>query len=207
MSAGFNVGVYRTLAALYPKAFRDEYRDDLVAAFAAQCRDQSVGRVWLRTLRDLIVTVPNQHLESRMKRPSPHSVAVVALSIAVGVSVLALASGTGPTTWIFLVVALGALLVAGLSWAAARPARADTLSERLTWWKLAGSGIAVLAVVIGLINIPIWGEGDLPGPMWVVMMLSLVGGVSLLAAGLALGTAHWFTRNRAIPKSAQPRVG
>jgi hypothetical protein len=64
--APIHVVVYTRLTALYPSAFRDGYRADLVAMFAEQLRDEAPARVWARTLRDLTVTVPAQHLETRM---------------------------------------------------------------------------------------------------------------------------------------------
>ena len=70
--------MYRHLSALYPKSFRVEYGDDLVTTFTEQLRDEGAARVWLSAIRDLVVSIPTQHLEARMKRPAPQTAAVIA---------------------------------------------------------------------------------------------------------------------------------
>jgi len=202
MTGGVSVGIYRRLAALYPKTFRDEYRDDLVDTFARQLRDEGTGRVWLRAIRDLIVTVPAQRLEAHMNRSSTHTVAIAALSIGVGVTALAVLSGSGPAAWIFLLVAVAALVVAALSWRAARPVQGDPRGATTSWKKFVVAGAVLLGTTIAGINIPPWDNGDLPGQLWGVMMLSLVASIALLAAGLTMGVARGFGRQPHRPKSA-----
>jgi len=202
MTGGVSVGIYQHLAALYPKEFREEYREDLVDAFARQLRDESVGRVWLRAIHDLIVTVPAQRLEAHMNRSSASMVAVAALSIAVGVLVLAALSGTGPATGIFLLVALVALVIATRSWKAPGSAHLAPRGVATSWTKFVVVGGLMLGVTIAGINVAPWDNGELPGQLWGVMMLSLVAGIALLAAGLALGIAHGFGRQHHRPKSA-----
>ena len=78
MSTRRSINLYRLLSSLYPKAFRDAYGDDLVATFTEQLRDERATGVWLSTLRDLVVTIPSQHMEARMSVPAPRTVAVIA---------------------------------------------------------------------------------------------------------------------------------
>ena len=195
MSADFQVAVYRCLAALYPKAFRDVYRDDLVATFALQLRHEGPGRVWLRTLHDLIVTLPCQHLEARMNyRPTPHAASVPIFSIAVGVGVLAVISGEGPVPWILLLIAAAGLLVAVLSWQATRPMQPTPVRYTKHWRKCLVIGVALLAGVIVALNGP---SLDDAGAGWMLVIAGLVMSVALIASGIAMGVAQWSTRHRA----------
>ena len=44
MSANVHAALYRRLVALYPREFRDEYREDLAATFATQLIDDGALR-------------------------------------------------------------------------------------------------------------------------------------------------------------------
>ena len=61
---------YRALLRCYPRRFRADYRDEMTRLFADQLRDArstegtvGVARLWWRSLVDLVVTAPGQHLE------------------------------------------------------------------------------------------------------------------------------------------------
>jgi len=195
VSTNFQVALYRRLAALYPKAFRDVYRDDLVATFALQVRDEGPARVWIRTLRDLAVTLPSQHLEARMNyRPTPHAASVPVCSIAVGVGVLAVMSGEGPVPWILLFVALAGLIVAVLSWQATSPMRPAPVRYTKHWRKCVLTGVALLAGVIAVLN---FASTDDAGAGWLLVIAGLVGGVALIMSGIAMGVTQWSLRRRA----------
>jgi hypothetical protein len=185
MSARWSVSVYRRLTVMYPKSFRDEYGSDLVAAFRQQLHDEGPSRVWLSTLGDLIVTIPSQHLEVHMKRPTPHTVAVIATSLTVAALVLAVAAGTGPVVGVFLFVAVAALAVATIAWKAARPAGLVEVCVAGRWRTYLTVGVALLAVTIMAINVPPYNEA--------LMMLSLVTGVALTTVGLTIGIARRST--------------
>jgi hypothetical protein len=184
------VSVYRHLSALYPKSFRDKYGDDLVATFTEQLRDESAARAWSSAIRDLVVSIPAQHLEARMNRPAPQTVAVLATIITVAALVLALAVGTGPTVGIFLLIAVVGLIVATLSWRAARPVNRAGKTVGNRWRTVLYSGIALLIVVLLVINVPPYNDRELPGAGWVLMMMSLVSSVGLITVGLTMGIAN-----------------
>lgn len=57
-------GVYRALLLLYPKPFRDRYRDDLAQAHDDLIADLGPTRAWCRSGLDLLVTVPRYRLEA-----------------------------------------------------------------------------------------------------------------------------------------------
>jgi hypothetical protein len=198
MNTDRSIAVYRRLSALYPKAFRAEYGHDLVATFAEQLRDERAVRVWLSTIRDLVVTIPTQHLEARMnRRPAPQTVALLATGFTVAALVLALAAGIGSVVGLFLLIALLSLVVATLSWKAARPAT-DGASVATRWRTILMCGIGLLATVLVVINVPPYSNRELPEAGWVLMMLSLVTSVGLITVGLTIGIARRLNRHTAV---------
>lgn len=195
MNGPLSVAVYRRLSTLYPKRFRAEYGADLVAAFAAQLADEGVARTWLSTARDLVVTIPSQHLEARMNRPTPHTVAVIATTVTVAAFLLAVVTGTGPVVAVFLLIALVGLVVATLARHAARSADRQRASDATRWRTLLIAGVALLAAVIVLINVPPYNDKELPGLGWALVMLSLVSSIGLITVGLTMGIARRSTRH------------
>ena len=193
MTTQLSVAVYRYLSALYPKSFRAKYGPDLVATFTEQLADDGAIRTWLSTFRDLVVTIPSQHLEARMSRPQPQTetLAVVATTVTVTALVLAVVAGTGPVVGVFLLIAVAALVVATLGWKAARPAGRSVASR---WRTLLIVGVALLAAVIVVINVPPFNDKDLPGAGWALMMLSLIASVGLITVGLTMGIARRLAR-------------
>ncbi len=187
-----SIAAYRRLSALYPKSFRDEYGEDLVATFTEQLSNDSSIRVWLSTIRDLFATVPSQHVEARMNRPTPQTVAVISTGVVVGALVLAVVAGTGPVVGVFLVAGLAALVVATLAWRAARPADRSGANR---WRTVLIVGVALLTAVIVVINVPPYNDRELPEAAWALMMLSLVCGVVLITIGLTMGIARLSTRH------------
>jgi len=93
-----HLAVYRRMTRLYPASFRQDYGEDLGALFAKQIEDESAGRVWARTIRDLAVSVPFQRLETHMNRPSSHLLTGMFGVLAATATLLALTLGTGPAT-------------------------------------------------------------------------------------------------------------
>lgn len=187
MSHARSVALYRRLSCMYPKAFRAEYRDDLVATFAEQLRDESASRVWLSTVRDLVVTVPSHHLEARMKRPNARTVAMIATATTVAALILAVIAGTGPVVGVFLLAAVAALSVATFSWRAARSAEQQVAATQSRWRTLLICGGALVAAAIVVINVPPYNNKELPEAGWALMMLSLLTGVALIVVGATLG--------------------
>jgi hypothetical protein len=190
MNTPRSIAVYQQLSLLYPKAFRAEYGDDLVATFTEQLRDDRAARVWLSTVRDLVVTVPSQHLEVRMNRPTPQTTAFIAASVTAAALVLAVVAGTGPVVGVFLLAAVAGLVVATLAWRAARPADRYGTGATNRWRSLLIVGVVLLAAVIVVINVPPYNDKDLPGPGWALMMLSLVTSVALITVGLTMRIAR-----------------
>ena len=187
MNRDRNIALYRALSALYPQSFRDEYGDDLVATFAEQLSDDRLAVVWWTAIRDLAVSIPTQHMEARVHRPAPRTVAVVATASAVAAFVLAIVAGTGFDVGVFLLAAAVSLVIATLAWTADR--RIGSRST-MRWRSVLGLGIALLAATIVVINVPPYDERELPEAGWFLMMLSMVTGVALIIIGLTIGIAR-----------------
>jgi lysylphosphatidylglycerol synthetase-like protein (DUF2156 family) len=193
-----SVAAYRFLSVLYPKSFRDEYREDLIATFSEQLRDERATRVWVSAIRDLVVSVPSQHLEARMNRPSPQTVAVIATVATVAALVLGVVAGTGPVVGVFLLIALVSLVVATWAWKAARPIGRAGVHVANRWRAVLILGVALLAAVLLVINVPPYNDRELPEAGWVLMMLSLVSSVGLIVVGLTMGIADRSNRHTKI---------
>lgn len=192
MNTQWSIAVYRHLTALYPKAFRAEYGADLVATFAEQLAEDGTAKTWLSTIRDVAVTVPSQHLEARMRRPNPQTLAVIATTVTVAALVLAFAAGTGPVVGVFLFVAIAALAVSTVAWKAARPAAQRV---RYRWRTYLVGGVLLLGAVIATINVPPYNDRELPGIGWALMMLSLITSIGLITVGTTMGIAQRSTRH------------
>ncbi len=143
---------YAALIRLYPRSFRDEYGPDLVQLLRDQCADEPTWRVAARALADLVLTVPNQHLEARMHRTSDPTLTLT-LAYAAGAAAglaLALVGGSNTAT---LVVG-GAIAVVGATlaiatWRRAAPfRREDTTDVTRQWWKFLVSGTGLTGVVL-----------------------------------------------------------
>lgn len=170
-------GAYRLALHLYPRAFRREYGDDMVALFESQRRDEGTLRVVGRTAVDLVSTIPTRHLEAHMSRPSP-TIAVVVLA-ALGV-LLAVVGGTSG------VLAAAVTFVVGvLVWSRNRPVATPAGGR---WWKLLLSGLGLLAALIVVTT----ATGELPEGGWFVAMFTLLLSLLLIAGGLVLGAASRF---------------
>jgi hypothetical protein len=139
---------YSALVALYPRQFRDEYRADMVLVFREQCRDEPTWRVCLRSITDLALTVPNQHLETQMHHRNPTPVTTLGyLTVSLAGVLLAFVGGTTPLTMIIgAITALCAGTLATLTWRRAAPFRESNLTGQ--WWKFVIAGPTLLGAVI-----------------------------------------------------------
>jgi hypothetical protein len=86
------VALYRALQRLYPRAFREEYADDMVTLLGEQLRDEPPWRVCGRGLVDLAVTVPTRHVEVHMSRNRTPAL-VILISLALGSAVFVWVEG------------------------------------------------------------------------------------------------------------------
>lgn len=190
-----HVATYRRLTRLYPKSFRDEYRADLIATFGQQLADDGRLRSWLRTSRDLILTLPSQHLEARMNRPPVNLVAATAFAVAIAATIGAIFTGGSVYALILVLIAFVAVCIAVLAWRASRPA---LLFESTRSWKgFLASGVVLLATMIVIVNLPLMEDGDYVDGVWYVMFFSVVLSIILIAFGVISGLANRLSRKPA----------
>lgn len=185
---------YRAFVRLYPKQFRDEFGDDLIALFDDQRADDGTLRTWTRATRDALVTIPTQHLEVIVHQRSPRfvssTIAVLGVTLLIGGVVL----GSVVSPLILLVG--GVLAVAGyLSWQQHRDVAAPEIVE--SWWKVLLAGPALLAV--NAVAHAVWPSSmDLDGDIaWLLTFSGVILAISLIAAGVMLGAVRFFNRPRA----------
>lgn len=169
--------VYRVALHLYPRAFRREYGEDMVALLDAQLGDEHAGRVVARAIVDLFLTVPIRHLEAHMSRTS--STTVVIALVALG-AVLAVVGGP-----VGLLVAVVVLAGAWLTWSRNHPV---TTTGGSAWWKLLLGGVALMAALVVVTTL----TGELPSGGWYVAMTVGLTSLLLMASGLVLGAASRF---------------
>ncbi|MFN0089449.1 MAG: hypothetical protein ACKVWR_04135 [Acidimicrobiales bacterium] len=197
MSATRHAKAYRRLTGLYPRAFRHEYGEDLVATFAAQIADDGPARSWLRATRDLSVTVPLQHLEAHVHRPAPQSTrTVVGVVVGVAATVVGIAIGASFYALLLVMLAAVAFLIAVRSARSGSPAT-TTPGER-SWKKALVVGTVLLVVQIIILNTPA-ADHELTTWQWALMMLTLLSSIALIAAGALLGISG-RTRRRNSPR-------
>jgi hypothetical protein len=171
---------------LYPRRFRAEYGDDMVALLREQLRDESTWRVCGRAVVDLAVSVPTQHVEVHMSR-SRTSLFVLVATLVAATAAFAFVEGLLGLTIAFLGVTLAILI-----WRRELPAR-ERQGVAAKWWMFLAGGAGSLAVVIGVAT----AMGELSEPAWVVVMLGMLGGVTLLGAGIVLGIVRLADRRNA----------
>jgi hypothetical protein len=181
---------YRALLVLYPRAFREEYGEDMAQLLAQQLRDEGTTRVWARTLLDLALTVPSLHLEVRMSRTSTAPMVYGAGALAC-LLVLVLGGTSRGTALSGLagVLVLGSLAV--VSWR--RSVTLGAAPAGSHWWRYLAAGGTGLGLTVGLANL----GDELPDGTWYVFMAALLTSVVLLVVGAALGVAQAAASRRA----------
>ena len=183
------LAVYRRALRLYPKPFRDEYRDDLMGLLADQLDDEPTWRVVGRSAVDLALTVPARHLEARMNREPTAAVAFLFALSAVGSIVVGRFAGD---PYALLGCSGVGIIAACLAAATALRARALTTPVPVSahWWKVLASGGALLVTLIAVTTV----TGELPDGGWMVAMITGLTSFLLMATGVVLGIAHLVGR-------------
>lgn len=182
--------IYRALTGLYPRSFRDDYREDLTILFSHQIKDEPPFGVWTRTIRDLAVTVPTHHLEAHMHRPPTPVLVGICSVISATATALAVVLGTSAPSLsiVFLMVALASGAVGIWAWRAQQPVH-DFGSLDTLWWKFLVAGVSMVAATFAGMAIP-WPDAiDLGDNAYWLVVISMMTGIMLSALGLLLGMA------------------
>jgi hypothetical protein len=166
------------LALLYPREFRNRYRDDLIQHHDDLARDRGRAAAWSRSGLDLIVTIPRYHLETAM---NPHrttnalNVIVAALGIAGLMATVAVGSYIGPA---LLVVA--AVLAISQRSQLARAIRVHDSDRRRHRLKMAAFFAVVTVADVAIAS------ADLPNDYSWGTKAVIYGAVSFAAAGATI---------------------
>jgi len=173
---------YGALLWLYPRQFREEYRDDMVLLVRDQCRDESPWRVLTRSAVDLAITIPKQHLEAHMRRTPPSIVPLgyLALSLA-GIGLMIVGGSSLPAVVIGFAVAVLSAVLAVIAWRRSAPAN-EPAAVTASWWKFVVAGPVLFGLVILGAGIGI--------NAWFLLILTVLTGVVSIATGLVLGVLH-----------------
>jgi hypothetical protein len=102
---GRHADVYRGLVRLYPRAFRDDYGDDLVQSFADLLTHHGAARTWRRTAIDLAVTVPRYRLETVMNPRHAETTLYIVTAVVVVAAAVSILTALFPGGIALLVVA------------------------------------------------------------------------------------------------------
>ena len=182
--------LYQALTRLYPREFREEYRDDLVQSFCDELRDHGVPRGWARVASDLIRTVPVQHVEVHMSQHSPGRTARLRVAALISAVLAVLAAGRFVIILAPLVVIAGA--VALLYWRSQVPYRDAVADASARWWQLMLAGAALFAAIAAADT---YGPNDISFS-WTLAVFVFLTAVSLLFGGALLGLVHLAKRLR-----------
>lgn len=183
------MSVYGALLLLYPRDFREQYAEDMALLLRDQLRHEPGARVWARTLLDLTLTVPPQHLEARMSRP----ISRTAVYGTLGALSLVLAITAATTVGLSVLGLLGVAVFGGLTWLSWHRSRALGASGHADahWWKYLIAGIVGATTCIASVA----GRDELAAGPWALFALGLLASVVLVAIGLSLLVVRGRTHN------------
>ena len=182
---GAAIRAYGVLLRLYPRRFRDEYGADMVLLMREQRSEESASRVFTRSMVDLAISIPTQHLEARMRRAPNPLVPLVYATAAIAGLLVAILGGSNAAT---IVLGFGLAVVAGaiavVAWRRSSPV-SEPRTITASWWKFLVAGPCLVALVIV-------GSG-VGFDAWYLGMVVVLAAFVSTATGLALGLAHFFT--------------
>jgi hypothetical protein len=191
---------YRSLLVLYPPSFRREWGPAMVQLFGDQVRHprrpgRAVGlRVWLRTLDDLLSSVPRQQWEAFMEQTSTITRAVIVTSVvaivaALGTGLAVIAAGIGPAVPVAVVLAVVVVIYR-------HQLRRFVTRRQGLWYRLllAGIGLAAGGYLAGMAY---WSTHETTSALFLIVGNSVfLLGVLLVLAGTAMGLAQLWRRTR-----------
>jgi hypothetical protein len=192
------VTAYRLAIRLYPRAFRDEFGDDLVQLFADQLADERAPRIVARTVLDLALSVPQRHLESDMRTTRSSILPVVFFVAALSSLAVGLVVGHPAVLGVCAVVTLAFVTLGLVAVHRARPL-SEVRSAPSRWWVALTTGVVLMVGLVVVTN----ATGELPEGGWLLAMITGLTALVLIGTGLVLGIVHLAGRShrRAIAAS------
>lgn len=189
MNSRSRARVYRGLLYLYPRQFREHYRDDLEQAITDLSAELGRRRALSRVALDLAVTVPRYRIEALMKEEHTATVLTVAITAMACIGIVSIFTG------LYLGAVLLVLAVVLAVTQRSSLARSIDLvnGTRLRHKRLMTAAVlGVLLPVIYLVSLPILGDdwGTDAVVAFGVWFLVLIGAVVYLIAGLTTPKSH-----------------
>lgn len=134
---------YRVLTLLYPKDFRQRYRDDLVQHHADLLRNAGTARAWTCTSLDLLITVPRYRLEAIMNPKHSTMVLSTVIGLLAVAGVASFLTGLGPGVLLLVLAVVLAITQRSTLARAIQTPDSDLRRRRL----MAAAALAVLSTV------------------------------------------------------------
>jgi F0F1-type ATP synthase membrane subunit c/vacuolar-type H+-ATPase subunit K len=189
---------YLSLLVLYPPRFRRDWGPAMVQLFSDQLRHprrpgRAVGvRVWLRTLDDLLSSVPRQQWEAFMEQTSTITRAVivtsaVAIVAALGTGLAVVTAGIGPAIPLAILFALVVVIYR-------HQLRSFVTRRQGLWYRLLLAGIGLVGGVY-LAGMAYWSTHDTTSTLFLIFGNTFfLLGVLLALAGTAMGIGQLWRR-------------
>lgn len=181
--------VYRGLLYLYPRQFREHYRDDLEQAITDLSAELGRRRALSRAALDLAVTVPRYRIEALMKEEHTATVLTVAITAMACIGIVSIFTGLYLGAVLLVLAVVLAVTQRSSLARSVDPVNGTRLRhKRLMTAKVLG----VLLPVIYLVSLPILGDdwGTDAVVAFGVWFLVLIGAVVYLIAGLNTPKSH-----------------
>jgi hypothetical protein len=189
MNSRSRARVYRGLLYLYPRQFREHYRDDLEQAITDLSAELGRRRALSRVALDLAVTVPRYRIEALMKEEHTATVLTVAITAMACIGIVSIFTGLYLGAVLLVLAVVLAVTQRSSLARSIDPVNGTRLRhKRLMTAKVLG----VLLPVIYLVSLPILGDdwGTDAVVAFGVWFLVLIGAVLYLIAGLNTPKSH-----------------
>jgi hypothetical protein len=189
MNSRSRARVYRGLLYLYPREFREHYRDDLEQAITDLSAELGRRRALSRVALDLVVTVPRYRIEALMKEEHTATVLTVAITAMACIGIVSIFTGLYLGAVLLVLAVVLAVTQRSSLARSVDPVNGTRLRhKRLMTAKVLG----VLLPVIYLVSLPILGDdwGTDAVVAFGVWFLVLIGAVVYLIAGLNTPKSH-----------------
>jgi len=189
MNSRSRARVYRGLLYLYPRQFREHYRDDLEQAITDLSAELGRRRALSRVALDLAVTVPRYRIEALMKEEHTATVLTVAITAMACIGIVSIFTGL----YLGAVLLVLAVVLAVTQRSSLARSIDPVNGTRLRHKRLMTAAVlGVLLPVIYLVSLPILGDdwGTDAVVAFGVWFLVLIGAVVYLIAGLTTPKSH-----------------
>ncbi|MGE0309542.1 MAG: hypothetical protein AB7N61_27255 [Acidimicrobiia bacterium] len=189
MNSRSRARVYRGLLYLYPRQFREHYRDDLEQAITDLLAELGRRRALSRVALDLAVTVPRYRIEALVKEEHTATVLTVAITAMACIGIVSIFTGL----YLGAVLLVLAVVLAVTQRSSLARSIDPVNGTRLRHKRLMTAAVlGVLLPVIYLVSLPILGDdwGTDAVVAFGVWFLVLIGAVVYLIAGLTTPKSH-----------------